>query len=278
MKGIAVGNGCTGFEVGVCSGRQSTFVAQYFVETTAFVKPDLKKKMNDNCNWDTHYDISPACNASIEEMHEELYWINSYLKESDAQDQDYPLVQKDFGNGFVGLNSMKDGPTPCIDGKPPSTYLNQDEVIDAIHVQKQNKNWNVCNPTVGRNYIRTRPNLPRDTYPFLTEHIRILIYNGDWDAKVPYTDNYKWTKDMGFEIVEDWHQWFYKNSILQDNLMSINNVKQRDEVEEQVGGYAIRYAHNFTFITVRGGAHEVPATAPASSFEMLRRFLKGIDF
>ena len=61
--------------------------------------------------------------------------------------------------------------------------------------------------------------------------------------------------------------------------MSVNDVEyQRDEVEEQVGGYAIRYAHNFTFITVRGGRHEVPVTAPASSFEMLRRFLHGIDF
>ena len=30
-------------------------------------------------------------------------------------------------------------------------------------------------------------------YPFLNEHIRVLIYNGDWDACVPYTDNEAWT-------------------------------------------------------------------------------------
>ena len=36
-------------------------------------------------------------------------------------------------------------------------------------------------------YSSTRPNLPRDTYPLLNEHIRVLIYNGDWDACVPYT-------------------------------------------------------------------------------------------
>ena len=163
-----------------------------------------------------------------------------------------------------------------------SAYLNQDEVIEAIHVQKQNSDWNECNSTVLRDYNmngRTRPNLPRDTYPFLSEHIRILIYNGDWDARVPYTDNFKWTKDMDFDVVEDWHQWFYNNSISQHILMSIDNPNyQRGEAEKQVGGYAIRYAHNFTFITVRGGRHEVPITAPASSFEMLRRFLRGIDF
>jgi hypothetical protein len=36
-------------------------------------------------------------------------------------------------------------------------------------------------------YKQTRPNLPRDTYPLLVRHIRVLIYNGDWDACVPYT-------------------------------------------------------------------------------------------
>ena len=254
LKGIAVGNGCTGSEIGVCLKEgNSTFVAQYFVETTAFVKPDLKRKLNDNCAWDTPYDISPACNASINEMWEDLHLINTYGVYCDKTNRE-----------------------------AASAYLNQDEVIEAIHVQKQNSDWNVCNSTVNKDYSmngRTRPNLPRDTYPFLSERIRILIYNGDWDAVVPYTDNFKWTKDMGFDVVEDWHQWFYNNSISQDNGISIDNHNyQRVEAGEQVGGYAIRYAHNFTFITVRGGRHEVPETAPASSFEMLRRFLRGIDF
>merc|ERR1711931_140633 len=85
LKGIAVGNGCTGSEVGICSRRNnSTFQAQYFAETTAFVNPDLKRKLNQNCNWDTPYDISPACNASINEMHEELYRINEYGVYSDC--------------------------------------------------------------------------------------------------------------------------------------------------------------------------------------------------
>ena len=84
---------------------------------------------------------------------------------------------------------------------------------------------------------------------------------------------------MGFDVVEDWHQWFYNNSISQDNLMSIDNPNyQRGEAGKQVGGYAIRYAHNFTFTTIRGGAHGASVTTPASSLEMLRRFLNDIDF
>ena len=36
--------------------------------------------------------------------------------------------------------------------------------------------------------------------------------------------------------------------------------------------------HNFSFITVRGGRHEVPETAPEQALEMLRRVLSGEDF
>ena len=47
-----------------------------------------------------------------------------------------------------------------------------------------------------------------------------------------------------------------------------------------MGGYATRYAtpHNFTFITVRGGRHEVPETAPLQAYEMLRRLIAGESF
>ena len=70
---------------------------------------------------------------------------------------------------------------------------------------------------------------------------------------------------MGYEVAEDWHPWFYNSS---------------KGFDEQVGGYATRYntKFNFTFITVRGGRHEVPVTAPVSSFEMLYRLLNDIAF
>jgi len=60
-------------------------------------------------------------------------------------------------------------------------------------------------------YTSTRPNLPRDTYPFLLENIDVVIYNGDWDACVPYTDNEAWTSGMGLEVDKSWHSWSYKS-------------------------------------------------------------------
>ena len=57
-----------------------------------------------------------------------------------------------------------------------------------------------------------------------------------------------------------WHAWTYNG--------------------DQVAGYATTYKTptNFSFVTVRGGRHEVPETAPAQAAELLRRLIAGEAF
>jgi len=270
LKGIAVGNGCTGTEVGICGDRRNTFQAQFFSQTTGFLSPAVKKNLDKSCNWETPYDVSLECEKAMHEMSQSLYLINTYNVYGECADGTKggwdESVQRDFSKaGPSRVKSGKSGPSWCIDNTAAFHYLNQDEVMEAIHVRKPDFKWRICGTVQGWTYDETRPNLPRDTYPFLEEHIRSIIYNGDWDACVPYTDNQAWTRDMGYDINEDWHQWFYK-------LPGSN--------EEQVGGYATRYEskNNFTFMTIRGGRHEVPETAPEASYEMLRRLISGEEF
>jgi len=40
----------------------------------------------------------------------------------------------------------------------------------------------------------------------------VLIYNGDWDACVPYTDGFSWTQGMGFNVKNPWHSWAYTST------------------------------------------------------------------
>ena len=125
--------------------------------------------------------------------------------------------------------------------------------------------WSVCGNQI--KYHSNRPNLPRDTYPELIKYMRVLIYNGDWDACVPQTDGARWTSGMGYGVAKDWHPWFYAPS---DNSTA----------GLQVGGYAVLYETltNFSFVTVRGGRHEVPETAPEQAFALLGRVLAGENF
>jgi hypothetical protein len=87
----------------------------------------------------------------------------------------------------------------CIGG---SDYFNSNDVQASIHVRKpvevnlvcaggggkkggltagnvdgfpgQRQRWSVCGTAPGWTYTSTRPNLPRDTYPFLIENIKVI--------------------------------------------------------------------------------------------------------
>ena len=162
------------------------------------------------------------------------------------------------------------GPDACIDSVAASAYLNDKSVMQAIHVRDPGYCWSVCKTAPGWKYTSTRENLPRDTYPFLLQHINVTIYNGDWDACVPYTDNEAWTENMGFPKLNPWHKWAYTST---------------SGAENQVGGYAVAYdvsslssTTTFEFITVRGGRHEVPESAPAQGLEMLSRIIQNQPF
>ena len=86
---------------------------------------------------------------------------------------------------------------------------------------------------------------------------------------MPYTDNQAWTASMGFPVADPWHPWMY-------------TLETEGVTSQQVGGYSTVYnagnGHNFTFITIRGGRHEVPETAPDKAFDLLRRLISGEEF
>ena len=77
-KGIAVGNGCTGTEIGVCGHDRDRWMGKYFATATGLLSQDLKAQMNDACEWDnTDEALSAACLATINEMENELGYVNS---------------------------------------------------------------------------------------------------------------------------------------------------------------------------------------------------------
>lgn len=83
--------------------------------------------------------------------------------------------------------SPQGGPSGCMNSYAATTYLMTPEVQKAIHVKPINFCWGICNSAHGFDYKITAQNLPRDVYPVLVSKLKVLIFNGDWDACVPYT-------------------------------------------------------------------------------------------
>jgi len=105
-------------------------------------------------------------------------------------------------------------------------------------------------------------------YPKLVDKIRILIYNGDADACVPYKGNEEWTEGLAASGVvkqnKAWHPWFAAGRSIP-------------------AGYATTYtvpgsSKDFSFITIRLAGHMVPAFQPLPSLAFFERFISGTPF
>eukprot|EP01126_Amoeba_proteus_P040174 TRINITY_DN4273_c0_g1_i4.p1 TRINITY_DN4273_c0_g1~~TRINITY_DN4273_c0_g1_i4.p1 ORF type:complete len:435 (-),score=60.36 TRINITY_DN4273_c0_g1_i4:102-1406(-) len=147
---------------------------------------------------------------------------------------------------------------PCVDSAHADVYLNTRAVQHAIHV-KTSITWSICSDLVDFNGSPD-PTLP--IYQSLLSHgIRVLIYSGDTDMMVPYTDSEWWTTHAGFTESSAWHPWFYT-----------------DLAGQQVAGMATEYAEGLTFVTVKGSGHMVPQYAPQKAYAMFTTFLSGQSF
>lgn len=106
------------------------------------------------------------------------------------------------------------GPDGCIDGIAAGAYLNTASVqtsINVISAAQYYGTWDVCSNKV--DYTSTASNLPKNVYPALISKYRVLIYNGDVDACVPYNDNEMWTSGMGYTASAAWHAWSVSASL-----------------------------------------------------------------
>ena len=309
LKGIAVGNGCTGTESGICGYYFSQnycsglyYQAKFLLELS-FISSDLKDSINSECDWascvsqDNIKYLSASCLKYLDQASNLLGWINVYNVYGTCA---YKQCSNSASNAVVGkVGEIKNnilaskfhekrnlihsiasvvgdaasygaGPTECIDSSLATAYLTNSDVVSALHVKEPAFCWAVCNQAPNWRYTPNRVNLPRDTYPYLISRIKVVIYNGDLDACVPYTDNLAWTENMGFPSITAWSPWTYFDS---ENSM-------------QIGGYHVKYnvsslkslfgsvSGSFEFMTVRGAGHMVPSDQPASGVELLYRLVE----
>ena len=102
---------------------------------------------------------------------------------------------------------------------------------------------------------------------------------------------------MGFPVKSEWHNWQYTSAAGYEgqgtHLLSLPPPPRPNLITLPflVAGYAVEYdvsntksslkssnGNSFTFATIRGGRHEVPESAPAQGFEMLKRLFDKTPF
>ncbi|KAM7279108.1 hypothetical protein ACFE04_006242 [Oxalis oulophora] len=149
------------------------------------------------------------------------------------------------------------GYDPCY-----STYLqeyfNKYQVQKSFHANtrggtKSPLKWQVCSDSILRTYNYTNFSVLPIYSKLIKGGLRIWIYSGDADGRVPVIGSRYCIEALGLTLKSPWHSWF---------------------LHHQVGGRVVEY-EGLTFVTIRGAGHLVPLNKPTEALLLFRSFLAG---
>lgn len=162
LSGIAVGNGCSGTEVGICSwGDQGSALSAKFLTSSGFLPEDLKDSIAVNCDYDSWMSgdgVSQECFESIGTLNEYTRGLDTYCVYCDCPAGTGSLHSKIHGVDHVlkskALGARRKAPEvetkACINTYEASMYLNRGDVRRKIHVEEAGvEEWEVCGTASG---------------------------------------------------------------------------------------------------------------------------------
>lgn len=273
LKGLALGNACSdGDETHVtCLDNENEVDVKLFFGKGLF-SPKLYDEIYKACDFPKTstlgcqaklmemrrqvgphnvYDIYDNCGQTLsflERTGKDMGWLINHLR----QNLHNPSVNSELKklNGGFDWNCAGDV------GK----WIKSPEVLKALHLEGQH----------GSLFYYTSSGPASITlYPELVTKLRLLIYNGDADACVPYIANENWIARMEGQgdLKESgaWTPWYTSS-------------------KRAPAGYVTKYTApgalpgrevDFTFKTIRLAGHMVPQFMPEAGFDMLRDFLAG---
>lgn len=158
---------------------------------------------------------------------------------------------------------------PCNEQHLKS-YLNRDDVKAALHVEGSIR-WDECSDKIDYNMDDfATPQM--DLYQELidmgvdNEHsLNMLVFSGDDDSICSTAGTQYWIYDLGVDPKKDelWRPWSTCDTGQTSGFVTAFDL-----------GYNAGGAR-FTFATVHGAGHEVPAYRPLEALEMFKNYLNG---
>ncbi|KAL5759142.1 hypothetical protein ACOSQ2_017980 [Xanthoceras sorbifolium] len=156
------------------------------------------------------------------------------------------LSQHDF------WHRLPSGYDPCTEDYV-GYYFNREDVQRALHanVTKLPYPYTPCSGVINKWNDSADTVLPI-IQKLLDAGLRIWVYSGDTDGRVPVTSTRYSINKLGLKITQEWRAWFHKL---------------------QVSGWVETYDKGLTFATVRGAGHQVPLFAGHQSLALFTHFL-----
>ncbi|XP_071708836.1 serine carboxypeptidase-like 40 [Rutidosis leptorrhynchoides] len=240
LKGILIGNAVINHQT------DESGMYDYFA-THALISDETSDQIHKYCDFSpnvTHK--SDECNDAIESADRIVFKIDVYN-----------IYAPSCLNGNLTSipKPMSEVIDPCSEYYTHA-YLNREDVQKAIHanVTKLDHKWAGC----AGSWLQWNDS-PSTVLPILKEliedKIRVWIFSGDVDGRVPVTST-KWSlKKMNLTIKTPWRPWYHQG---------------------EVAGFVEVYDEgDLTFATVLGAGHQVPSYKSKNSLALVTNFLKG---
>ncbi|CAO2173786.1 unnamed protein product [Urochloa humidicola] len=166
----------------------------------------------------------------------------------------YSTVKKKETKNKSKRLRMYSGYDPCHSNYVEA-YLNRMDVQKSLHANTsgwiKDRRWSLCSDLIFDYYDMEVFSVLPIYSKLVKAGIRIWVYSGDVDGRVPFIGSRYWVEALGLPIKSQWQPWYFKN---------------------QVAGRYVEY-EGLTMATVRGAGHTVPQDKPAEAFVLINSFL-----
>lgn len=290
LRGIAAGNACWGgTETCVaCNGPSRDKVSTEFYFGKGLYSPELKRQIDANCDFPTDYIPSAhggpfacdagagpgeKCAALLGEMERQVGPHNIYDVYDNCASTARFLARVGRDAGWLlgvlrsGLHNVSatrqalrelNGGYDWDCGGDIAGWMAQPAVAKALHLDG-------ATPGASRFSYNCSGPASITLWPRLSQQLRVLIYNGDADACVPYNGNEEWVgmlEQRGIlQQTAPWTPWYFGPSGVPRGYVT--------------GYTAPGSGLDFSFATVRLAGHMAPRFQPEASFALISRFLAG---
>lgn len=252
LKGILVGNGVVNWEY------DASNAAPEFAYQRGLLSDYVYNTWTDNkCSVFSESELCQKLSSQVNSVFEDLNIYDIYRTCYHQKDNKYKVNKVRFGNNLKLV-------PPCIDVLGATTYLNRDDVKEALHVSTSfigsNIEWEICTENI--NYT---PDYETGSYEIMKyliseSEISVLVYSGDTDGSVPTLGTRKWIDSLELETYDPWRPW----RVLESSL--------------DFAGFYINYEEKLTFVTIKGTGHMSIQWKRNEGTTMFSNFIGGKEF
>ncbi|XP_042048777.1 serine carboxypeptidase-like 34 isoform X2 [Salvia splendens] len=255
LKGIMIGNAAIDSET-----DQKGLID--YAWHHAVISDKLYEEIKKQCNFKLE-NVSTDCNNALDKYFEVYKIIDMYsLYTPNCVDSNYTAISEPYSRfkdgvpkyiSHIGIHGRAlEGYDPCA-SVYTKNYFNRRDVQQALHanVTKIPYEWVHCSDSLEYKDEGITSLLPT-IKKIITTNLRVWVYSGDTDGRVPVTSTRYALRKLKLDIQQDWTPWFTDN--------------------KQVGGWMVEYK-GLMFVTLRGAGHQVPTFKPRQALQMLHHFL-----